>query len=149
MTNYPWREALMASIWTKLLPWDYGAKMWDYISYVDYIKQNLTMDNLVKLKQWWATFGSLTEWEWPRIEASATRLNNIMSKDKYLWELLDIYNTYAKNAWMWELTLDDIDRMYGGSSSSTSTIKPMKWMENSDVQINNWDIDYDAVWASI
>lgn len=155
MTNYPWREALMASIWTKFLPWDYGAKMWDYISYVDYIKQNLTMDNLVKLKQGWATFGALTEWERPRIEASATRLSNSMSKDKYLWELLDIYNTYAKNAWMWELTLNDINRMYGSSSSSsnsnswTPTIKPMKWMEISNVQVNNWDIDYDALFASL
>lgn len=159
MTNYPWREELMASIWTKFLPWDYGAKMWDYLSYVDYIKQNLTMDNLVKLKQGWATFGSLTEWERPRIEASATRLSNSMSKDKYLWELLDIYNTYAKNAWMWELTLNDINRMYGSSSSSsisssssnswTPTIKPMKWMEISNVQVNNWDIDYDAIFASL
>jgi hypothetical protein len=148
MTNYPWREELMASIWTKFLPWDYGAKMWDYLSYVDYIKQNLTMDNLVKLKQGWATFGSLTEWERPRIEASATRLSNSMSKDKYLWELLDIYNTYAKNAWMWELTLDDINRMYGSSSSSswTPTIKPMKWMEQSTTVIsNNGNVDWDSV----
>lgn len=144
MTNYPWRASLIAWRGTKYLPWEYWEKMWDYRSYVDYIKQNLTMDNLTKLKANGATFGSLTEWEWPRIEASATRLQDTMSEDKFVEELLDIYNTYARNAWMWTLTLDDINQMYGGKSSWVSLNAPSFIQSWQSTNIQGWDIDYDA-----
>ena len=102
------------------------------------------MDNLTKLKANGATFGSLTEWEWPRIEASATRLQDTMSEDKFVGELLDIYNTYAKNAWMWTLTLDDINQMYGGKSSWVSLNAPSFIQSWQSTNIQGWDIDYDA-----
>jgi len=150
MVNYPWREELIASKITQYTPWDYGSSIWTYRRYLDFITQNLTMDNLMKMKQNWATFGSLTEWEWPRIQDSASALAPQMWEEEYKQELLNIYNSYAKNAWMWELTLNDINNMYGWNSKSWWTnIKPMKWMGNSNVQVNNWDIDYDAVFASL
>ena len=121
MTNYPWRLSLMSSWATQYLPTEYWEDMWDYKSYLDYIKQNLTMDNLTKLKANGATFGSLTEWEWPRIEASASRLSSSMSEEKFLEELLNIYNAYAEKSWMWNLTLDDINNMYGWSNTTTTT----------------------------
>jgi hypothetical protein len=123
MTNYPWRFSLMSSWATQYLPTEYWEDMWDYKSYLDYIKQNLTMDNLTKLKANGATFGSLTEWERPRIEASASRLSSSMSEGKFLEELLNIYNAYAEKSWMWNLTLDDINNMYGWKTDTITEWK--------------------------
>jgi hypothetical protein len=150
IANYPWEWRLKST----MLGSDYADnELWDYIANYDYIKNNLTMDNLVNLKSKWATFGSLTEWEWPKIETSASKLNkNKMSEAAFKAELLDIYNTYAKKAYFWEQTLDWIYKMYWWkwSSSWTQTIKPMKWMEQTTtVTNNNWSIDFDAVWASL
>ena len=121
MVNYPWRTELMAAVWTQYLPTEYWADMWTYMQYYDFIRQNLTMDNLTKLKANGATFGSLTEWEWPRIENSAKALWTKMKESDFKWELLNIYNTYAKKAGMWTLTMDDINNMYGWSNTTTTT----------------------------
>ena len=147
MTNYPWREALMGAFATSWMPWWYWEKMWDYLSYIDYIQQNLTMDNLTKLKANGATFGSLTEWEWPRIEASASRLSRKMSEEKFKWELLNIYNTYAEKAWMWTLTLDDINEMYWWKSSNWAPFNTPSFLQNKTTvtqSTQDWNIDYDA-----
>lgn len=150
MTNYPWRNQLMTSRWTQYLPWQYGQDMWNYLSYLDYIKQNLTMDNLMKLKQGWATFGSLTEGERPRIESSASRLSNTMSEELFLSELLDIYNTYATKSWMWELTLDDIKKMYGSSGNSTTTFNAPSYVTNPTWAWNTASLENrDEIYAQI
>lgn len=148
MTNYPWKFDLVGAPVGQYVPWKYWDAMWDYLSYMEYIKQNLTMDNLTKLKANGATFGSLTEWERPRIEASATRLKSTMSEEKFLDELLNIYNAYAENAWMWTLTLDDINNMYWSSSQSwawfaTPSFLQGSWGGATDIE------DRDAVLAAI
>ena len=143
MTNYPWRLSLMSSWATQYLPTEYWEDMWDYKSYLDYIKQNLTMDNLTKLKANGATFGSLTEWEWPRIEASASRLSSSMSEEKFLEELLNIYNAYAEKSWMWNLTLDDINNMYGWSNTTTTQTQTLNapwyvWEKLPEPTVEDW-----------
>ena len=133
ITKYPWELALKSTmLWTDYV----NNKLWNYISNYDFVKQNLTMDNLTKLKANWATFGSLTEWERPRIENSASKLNkNKMSESAFKNELLDIYNTYAEKAGMGTLTLDDIYNMYNGSSSSGWTTKTSK---TSGTKSSSW-----------
>lgn len=118
ITKYPWEFKLKSTmLWTDYI----SNELWNYIADYDFVKENLTMDNLTKLKSQWATFGSLTEWERPRIENSASKLNkNKMSESAFKNELLDIYNTYAEKAGMGTLTLDDINDMYGSWTKKTS-----------------------------
>ena len=144
MVNYPWRTELMAAAWTQYLPTEYWADMWTYMQYYDFIRQNLTMDNLTKLKANGATFGSLTEWEWPRIENSAKALWTKMKESDFKWELLNIYNTYAKKAGMWTLTMDDIKNMYGWSNTTTTTQTQTLnapwyvWEKVADPTVEDW-----------
>lgn len=144
MVNYPWRTELMAAAWTQYLPTEYWADMWTYMQYYDFIRQNLTMDNLTKLKANGATFGSLTEWEWPRIENSAKALWTKMKESDFKWELLNIYNTYAKKAGMWTLTMDDINNMYGWSNTTTTkqtqTLNApwYVWEKVADPTVEDW-----------
>ena len=151
MVNYPWREELMWWLITQYAPWEYGSNMWTYRTYLSQIKKLLTVENLTKLKAAWATFGSLTDWEWIIIEQSAAALEPNMKKDEYLGELLNIYNSYARKSWMWELTLDDINQMYWGKSNSWNTkFNAPSFLQNVSTvsQSNqNWNIDYDARFA--
>lgn len=133
--DYPWELALKSTmLWTDYV----NNKLWNYISNYDFVKQNLTMDNLTKLKANWATFGSLTEWERPRIENSASKLNkNKMSESAFKRELLDIYNTYAEKAGMGTLTLDDIYNMYSNTSWSW-TAKSFGSSSSSSSSSSSW-----------
>lgn len=155
ITNYPWELALKSTmLWTDY----FNSSLWNYIADYDFVKQNLTMENLTRLKSQWATFGSLTEWERPRIENSASKLNkNKMSESAFKNELLDIYNTYAEKSWMGTLTLDDINNMYGKWGSSSSNW----WWSSNWGWINipsyagwwwGWygtgDINWDEVWKN-
>lgn len=132
INNYPWERKLKSTaLWTDYI----SNTLWNYIADYDFVKQNLTMDNLTKLKSQWATFGSLTEWERPRIENSASKLNkNIMSESAFKNELLDIYNTYAEKAGMGTLTLDDIYNMYG----SWTTKQSNGWWSSEWTNSNSW-----------
>ena len=148
IANYPWEWRLKST----MLGSDYADnELWDYIANYDYIKNNLTMDNLVNLKSKWATFGSLTEWERPKIETSASKLNkNKMSEAAFKAELLDIYNTYAKKAYFWEQTLEWIYEKYWWKwgSSSSKNINPIDWINMTKTDTSLWwDIDRDALWA--
>ena len=133
ITKYPWELALKSTmLWTDYV----NNTLWNYITDYDFVKQNLTMDNLTRLKSQWATFGSLTEWERPRIENSASKLNkNKMSESAFKNELLDIYNVYAEKSGMGTLTLDDIYNMYNGNSSSGWTTKTS---ETSGTKSSSW-----------
>lgn len=132
INNYPWERKLKSTaLWTDYI----NNTLWNYIADYDFVKQNLTMDNLTKLKSQWATFGSLTEWERPRIENSASKLNkNKMSESAFKDELLDIYNTYAEKAGMGTLTLEDIYNMYG----SWTTKQSNGWWSSEWTNSNSW-----------
>lgn len=58
----------------------------DFWNKLNYVKNNLTFDKLTKLKEWWATFGAMSDSEWKKIEWAGSMLNlNFWTKDKD-WE---------------------------------------------------------------
>ena len=147
ITNYPWELALKSTmLWTDYVNTSLG----NYIADYDFVKQNLTMENLTRLKSQWATFGSLTEWERPRIENSASKLNkNKMSESAFKQELLDIYNTYAEKSWMGTLTLDDINNMYGKWGSSSSNNIQFNAPSYASQNYWAWSTSWDINWAEV
>lgn len=53
----------------------------NFIADIETLRAGLTLDELRKAKEGGATFGSLTEGEWQKLEASATKISNWAQKD--------------------------------------------------------------------
>lgn len=116
IAKYPWRLDLIAASGdgtvagiSKLINSDVA----NYLNDLKYIKSNLTMNALSEAKKNGATFGSMTEWEWSRIDGYATSLDVSSSKDKFLDDLREIYNSYAKKTLWKEFTTAELAQMYG------------------------------------
>ena len=77
-----------------------------------YLKDNLTLNHLVELKQNWATFGALSNQELDAIGAAASRLDASMWEDEFRKEINKMYNKMRKNAWYSELTQAQLDSMW-------------------------------------
>lgn len=67
----------------------------DYKSTMETLKSKLTLDNLLNLKNRWATFGALSEWELKAISDSVARLDNNVSNEKYNQIINDLNKKYG------------------------------------------------------
>jgi len=79
--------------------WDEEA---DFKADLNFIRWQLTFENLTNLKQWWATFGALSENELMMIRDSASRLTENLSNDKWneeLWLLVETFENMLIKAW--------------------------------------------------
>lgn len=101
---------------------------WDaanYNSYFRYIKDNMTLDHLVELKNNWATFWALSNQELSAIGNAALAMSSDMWVDEFNTQLFTIYNKLRKNVWERTLTKWEFDKMI--------------WAENSDKTGNRWN----------
>lgn len=93
--DYPWREAAMLSgtaVWTILSP-----ALADFNAQFNYIKNNLTMDKLVALKNAWATFGALSDSERIAIWEAANAIQRDMSEHEFKRQLKIISDIFKKS----------------------------------------------------
>ena len=93
----------------RLVRWDAA----NYNSYYHYIKDNMTLDHLVELKNNWATFWALSNQELDAIGNAALALNSGMWWYEFNSQLYTIYNKLRKNVWENELTRAQFDSMIG------------------------------------
>jgi len=88
--NDPWRLSRVAAwAWWTYLSWDLA----DYQSNFDAFISNTALDNLIRLKSAWATFGALSNQELEFIKSSSTSLRSTLSEDGYKKELDRIITT--------------------------------------------------------
>jgi len=79
--------------------WDNEA---DFRADFNFLKGQLTLQNLIDLKAWWATFGALSNEELKMIENSATKLAMNLSNDKWNEEvnkLVDVFEDMITRTW--------------------------------------------------
>lgn len=141
ITEYPGRADLMLASGDgkgakayKLL----NGELANYVNDLKYIKNNLTFNALSQAKKNGATFGSMTEWEWTRIDWYATSLDASSTKEKFLDDLTEIYNSYAQKALGKKYTKEQIMAMYGGNSTSDGGV-----FGGNQLQSKNW---WDTAW---
>lgn len=87
---------------------------WDaanYNSYYRYIKDNMTLDHLVELKNNWATFWALSNQELDAIGNAALALSSDMWWSEFNSQLYTIYNKLRKNVGERELTKSEFNEM--------------------------------------
>lgn len=156
IAEYPWRLDLIAASgdgtvagFSKLTNTDLA----NYINDLNYIKGNLTFSALSDAKKWGATFGSMTEWEWSRIDNFATSLDVYSSKDKFISDLAEIYNSYAKKALWREFTADELAQMYGVQSKKDGWVfanannKYLGGAGTTTWMWNNWQSELNQAWV--
>lgn len=74
------------------MKWEY----WDASSAYNYLRQNLTLNKFLDAKKNWATFGSMSEWEWDILAKSATKLSWKMTDEEWKATIQEI----ANNMWV-------------------------------------------------
>lgn len=99
-----WR---ITSPWAQLASW----KVNDKVNKFNFIKENLTLEKFVDLKNRWATFGAMSNAEREIVRNSASKLNRLMSDSEWDKELTNIYNriswlTNMKDNPDWSVTLN-------------------------------------------
>lgn len=96
--SYPWRASLLTSNnFTRAL----NPGLADYMSQYNYIKDNLTMEKLVSLKNSGATFGALSDSERVAIGNAANAISPDMSKNEFLKQLGIIEDTFKRST-LWK-----------------------------------------------
>lgn len=123
LVNYPgeaWSIAAASErwqIWQKIGnsvfgSWDSSSSWWDFMSEYNYLRDNLTMQHFLELKEWGATFGAMSNAEWDIISKAASNLNvKTQSKAKFEQTLVKIYNELGDDL-VWKLSKKDIINLY-------------------------------------
>ena len=95
-----WRYHRMTSWFVKYLP--FGSNEADYQANLNSLKAKLSLQNLIDLKAWWATFGSLSNQELSFITNASTALKSNLSDERYKEEL-------DKIVWKMDTILDKME----------------------------------------
>lgn len=96
---------------------------WDaanYNSYYHYIKDNMTLDHLVELKNNGATFWALSNQELDAIGNAALALSSDMGSYEFNSQLFTIYNKLRKNVWEKELSREEFNKMIWADSDKSN-----------------------------
>lgn len=115
-----WQRQLAINNWKKTWwIWDIFGSIdrtfrWDaadYNTYYNYIRDNMTLDHLVELKNNGATFWALSDNELRAIWNAAMALSPDMTWAEFNTQLYKIYNKLRKNVWERELSKAEFDSM--------------------------------------
>lgn len=109
----------------------------DYLATYNFIKDNVTFDKLLDLKNNWATFWALSDNELRAIGNAASKLNLNMSKEKFQQEVISIYNRLS--AWMWEDPVSSVDEILGRKwTHEINSAEPKGWNTNIQAWKTAW-----------
>jgi len=78
---------------TKLIPW---TEQYNFKTQFDKVRDDLSLENLAKLKQAWATFGALSDKELEVIWNAASALRKGQSSDMFIDELNKIQESFIR-----------------------------------------------------
>jgi hypothetical protein len=126
-----WARAAIISAWAwKIVNEDIA----DFITAYDYVRDNLTLKNLTKLKAQWATFWALSDRELVAIWNAANALNRFQSYETFIKNLNSVSQELNRTLTVWWL-------WWGMSSTSFNYLW---WTSN----IANWNMSqqfYDII----
>ena len=109
-----WYWALDILWWLdRWLSWE--AASWDN-SY-KYIRDKLTLDYLVDLKNRWATFWALSNQELEAIWNAASLVMYTDSSERFKYNVNNLYNELRTALWYNELSEDELDKMWNAENS--------------------------------
>ena len=98
----------------------------------NYILDTLALQELIDLKNQWATFWALSDNEWERIKSAATRINWTKDKESFREAIEDTYYELRKAIWQ-EISKEQIKSMWDAESSWDFT-----YYISKDHSTNTW-----------
>lgn len=112
-----------------------------------YIRDKLTLDYLVDLKNRWATFWALSNQELEAIWNAASLVMYTDESERFRYNVNNLYNELRRSLWYGELSEKELDEMWNAEDSLnfdnyitlTKDPKSKKWKQTIVPQRSSWE----------
>lgn len=132
-----------------ILWWIDRALSWEAASWensYNYIRDKLTLDYLVDLKNRWATFWALSNQELEAIGNAASLVMYSDETNRFRYNVNNLYNELRKSLWYNELSEEELNKMWNAEDSLnfdnyitlSKDPKKKRWTQNIKPQRNVW-----------